>query len=145
MEQKLAVSGVTKDMSVVSISHTPQKPNSSVAGNEDTEMADNIQRIDVECRHFGISETVDSPMEESPPFFDEVLKGQPISPPDEELHFLQVGAGSNQPAEEASRVISESPPPTEENVYTEAYREDVARIMEERGQSATIYLTKWVE
>lgn len=145
LEQKLAVSGVTKDMSVVSISQTPQKPNSSVAGNEDTEMADNIQRIDVECRHFGISETVDSPMEESPPFFDEVPKGQPISPPDEELHFLQVGAGSNQPAEEASRVISESPPPTEENVYAEAYREDVARIMEEQGQSATIYLTKWVE
>lgn len=139
------MSGVTKDMSVVSISQAPQKPNSSAAGNEDTEMADNIQRTDVECHNFGISETVDSPMEESPPFFDKLPKGQPISPPDEELHFLQVGVGSDQPAEEASRVISESPPPTEENVYAEAYREDAARIMEERGQSATIYLTKWVE
>ncbi|KAG0129791.1 kinase-like domain-containing protein [Tuber indicum] len=144
LEQKIAVSGVTKDMSVVSISQTPQKPDSSAAGNEDTEMADSIQ-LNVECHHFGISETVDSPMEESPPLFNEVPKGQAISPLDEEPHFLQIGVGSDQPAGEASRVISESPPPTEENVYAEAYREDVARIMEERGQSATIYLTKWVE
>ncbi|RPB05760.1 Pkinase-domain-containing protein [Choiromyces venosus 120613-1] len=145
LEQKLAVSGVTKDMSVVSISQTPQKPSSPFVGNEDTEMADNIQCIDVECHNFGISDTIDSPMEESPPLFNEVPMNQAISPLGEEPHFLQIGVGSEQPAEEASRMISESPPPTEKNVYAEAYREDVARIMEERGQSATIYLTKWVE
>lgn len=71
--------------------------------------------------------------------------GQAISPLHKEPVLLQIGAGSDIPVSEIPGVVSESPALTTENLYEEAYWRDVARIREDQGQSANVYLTKWID
>jgi len=61
--------------------------------------------------------------------------------------------GISTTAEEASKeqndplhpIVSESPPAVEENIYEQAYQDEMKRIMDRRGTDASMYLTRRVE
>ncbi|GAB7347905.1 hypothetical protein MBLNU459_g5428t1 [Dothideomycetes sp. NU459] len=61
--------------------------------------------------------------------------------------FLHIGTGAEAPKEDtkAGYVVSESPSAVEMNVYEAAYQEEMQRILDRRGKSATMYLTRRVE
>jgi len=60
--------------------------------------------------------------------------------------YLAIGPGVG--AEELTQdhiVVSESPPAVEMNIYEQAYQDELARIQEQQGRSASMYLTRFVE
>lgn len=61
--------------------------------------------------------------------------------------FLNIGAGaeSSQRDTDAGYMVSESPSGVDMNVYEAAYQEEMKRILDQRGRSATMYLTRRVE
>lgn len=64
--------------------------------------------------------------------------------------FLSIGAHNDEQDEQAdesvmSTIVSESPPGFDGNIYEQAYQEEMKRIIEHKGQSASIYLTRRVE
>lgn len=124
----------------------PEKPRriDSAIGFEDTEMSEAPVLGDEGYLSIEATKSIDSHMEGSP-MIQIPGNGQAVPPLDEEPLLLYIGAGSGQQDPQDLVAVSESPTPTSENVYDEAYRKDVARIRQEQGQSATVYLTKWVE
>lgn len=64
-----------------------------------------------------------------------------------DLLFLDIGAGAETPPAESGveHVLSESPGAVEMNVYETAYKEEMRKILERRGNAPTIYLTRRVE
>lgn len=59
--------------------------------------------------------------------------------------FLEIGTGAESPRPETGYVVSESPSAVDMNVYEAAYQEEMQRILEQQGKSATLYLTRRVE
>ncbi|KAF2756174.1 kinase-like protein [Pseudovirgaria hyperparasitica] len=73
-------------------------------------------------------------------------KGHAHDPLEDQL-FLDIGisADHNPSAEDNVHIVAESPSAIEMNVYEKAYEEEVRSIVEQRGRSATLYLTRRVE
>lgn len=62
--------------------------------------------------------------------------------------FLDIGANADEAAEQEDTsypVVSESPPAVDTDIYEQAYQDEMKRIMEHRGQDASMYLTRRVE
>ncbi|GAB7362342.1 hypothetical protein MBLNU230_g2668t1 [Neophaeotheca triangularis] len=63
--------------------------------------------------------------------------------------FLDIGPDPGhagpEPDSTDTPIISESPSAVDENVYEQAYQEEMRRILEERGRSATLYINRRVE
>lgn len=63
--------------------------------------------------------------------------------------FLDIGPDpphpGHNPTSPDTYVVSESPSAVDNNVYEEAYQEEMRRILEQRGRSATLYLNRRVE
>ena len=72
-------------------------------------------------------------------------RGHAHNPLDDHL-YLNIGTGpANDGSDEASYLISESPPAADFNVFERAYSEEVTDITRRKGESATVYLTRRVE
>jgi [calcium/calmodulin-dependent protein kinase] kinase len=129
----------------------PDKPRrlDSAIELEDTDMSEYLpeeseQRDDVNCVNVKTTDPIDSDMEGSL-IKKNGGKAQAVSPFNEPPLLLHIGTGSDYHMPEDTEFVSESPALTNENVYEEAYRNDVARIHREQGQTANVYLTKLVE
>ena len=74
---------------------------------------------------------------------------QPSSLPPEEatagLILNTIADTASAPEAEATNVISESPSAVDIDVYEAAYKQEIARIYDDRGKSATMFLTRRVE
>ena len=71
-------------------------------------------------------------------------KGQAHDPLTDHLYLGLGPSGSSQPP--TPPAVSESPPASEEpNIYENAYHQELERLRAERGQSATLFLTRRVE
>lgn len=80
---------------------------------------------------------------------DSHAKGHAHDPLSDTL-FLDVGTGQDgegvaPPGGEGSHVIMESPGAVEMDVYEAAYQEEMKKILDRKGKSATMYLTRRVE
>ncbi|KAH8150009.1 uncharacterized protein LAJ45_06162 [Morchella importuna] len=152
LEQKLAVSGVSKAISMESVAKAlPDKPRrlDSAIELEDTDMSEYLpeeskKRDDVDCVSVKSTDPIGSDMGGSL-VKKNGEKAQAASPFNEPPLLLHIGTGSDYHMPEDTEFVSESPTLTNENVYEEAYRNDVARIHREQGQTANVYLTKLVE
>lgn len=127
----------------------PDKPRrlDSAIELEDTDMSEYLpeeskKRDNVDCVGFKTTDSINSDMEGSL-VNKNGEKAQAVSPFNEPL-LLHIGTGSDYNMPEDTEFVSESPALTNENVYEEAYRNDVARIHREQGQTANVYLTKLV-
>jgi len=76
----------------------------------------------------------------------ETGKGQAHDPLLDVL-FLDVGTGTEEKTvgDDQIHVVSESPGAVDVNIYEEAYQQEVQKILEAKGKSATLYLTRRVE
>jgi calcium/calmodulin-dependent protein kinase kinase 2 len=81
---------------------------------------------------------------------DDHAKGHAHDPLSDTL-FLDIGVNSEEPHPEhrddgsGQHVVSESPPEVEMNIYEQAYQDEIKRILDRRGKSASMYLTRRVE
>lgn len=77
---------------------------------------------------------------------DDLGKGHAHDPLEDRL-FLNIGTGADHNPSEGDEVpvVAESPSAIDINVYEKAYEEEVDRIFQRRGRSATLYLTRRVE
>lgn len=129
----------------------PDKPRrlDSAIELEDTDMSEYLpeeskKRDDVDCVSVKSTDPIGSDMGGSL-VKKNGEKAQAASPFNEPPLLLHIGTGSDYHMPEDTEFVSESPTLTNENVYEEAYRNDVARIHREQGQTANVYLTKLVE
>lgn len=77
------------------------------------------------------------PLEEQHP------KGQARDPLEEHV-FINIGA--NPEADDADYyVVSESPSAVDENIFEQAYQDEMNRILEKQGESASMYMTRRIE
>ena len=77
---------------------------------------------------------------------DDHAKGHAHDPLTDTL-FLDIGAGpaSQTPPAGTNYVMSESPNGVDVNVYEEAYKQEMQKILEKRGESARLYPTRRVD
>lgn len=61
--------------------------------------------------------------------------------------YLSIGpdASTAVPSDTEHMVVSESPPAIEIDIYEQAYQDEMARIKAQKGKSASMYLTRFVE
>lgn len=61
--------------------------------------------------------------------------------------YLSIGpdANTNFVTDPERMVVSESPPAVEMDIYEQAYQDEMARIKAQKGKSASMYLTRFVE
>lgn len=78
-------------------------------------------------------------------------KGHAHNPLDDTL-FLSIGPGVREdkqllsdPGDDMHPVVSESPPAVELNIYEQAYQDEMKRIIDRHGKSATMFLNRRVE
>lgn len=76
----------------------------------------------------------------------ETGKGQAHDPLLDVL-FLDIGTGTEEKpgGDNQVHIVSESPGAVDTNIYEEAYQQEVERILQAKGKSATLYLTRRVE
>lgn len=95
-----------------------------------------------QLRHAGVERARTLPLQ------GEHVRGHAHDPLTDTL-FLDIGTGPSDDEEAAEGgkplCISESPTAVDTNVYEEAYKQEMHRILEKRGKSATMYLTRRVE
>lgn len=72
-------------------------------------------------------------------------KGHAHDPLDEEPLFLGIGAGGDSLELPQQEIVAESPTAAEFSIYDTAYQQEVERIREAQGDTATVYLTRRVD
>lgn len=79
--------------------------------------------------------------------FPQTPTGHAHDPLEDQL-FLNIGAGGRSGRnsfDEGQLVVSESPPGVEENIYEQAYQDEMKRILDDRGKNAALYLNRRVD
>ena len=138
-----------------SASHTHAiNATSSILSGEDAQCASphttsttNSSTCDSPCSdQSGSSTPSPSHSQSQKPSFDSSGKGHARNPLLDHL-FLDIGDGpsSSGTRPDGTKVVCESPAAAEENVYERAYKEEVEHILQTKGESATLFLTRRVE
>ncbi|KAF2720523.1 kinase-like protein [Polychaeton citri CBS 116435] len=152
-----------------SVLHSPFQETKLAAGgvHRDIDVGDQLQKLPVDVHQL----RVDSALEQDPAVntskpeqtrtyssvqqnrrnfkVDERAKGHAHDPLSDTL-YLKIGSGSDMPESDLvggdiDPVVSESPDAVDNNIYEEAYQEEMNRILQSRGKGASIHLTRRVE
>ncbi|KAH0538733.1 hypothetical protein FGG08_004685 [Glutinoglossum americanum] len=150
VEQTLSSGGVRRDADASSFTRALAHRMDSAVAITDGGISDGSETSGVRS---SLGHTVLSPSEATPAVPRPVghreaydsEKEQAHDPLGEDPLYLNVGPGGDDAHLKPSYVVSESPPATDINVYETAYREEVERIRQKQGKSATVYLTRRVE